>query len=379
MIPLSVPNLSGNEIEYVAKCLETGWISTAGEFVARFESEFAAKLDLDDALSTMNGTAALHLGLSILGVKAGDAVVMPNVTFVASANAIKYLGAEPVLIDIDPESWQMNLDLLERFLEIECRLDDDEILREQMSGRRVAAIMAVHVQGHMCDIARLVSISEKYGLPVIEDAAEALGAEYEGKPAGTFGSVGCFSFNGNKIMSTGGGGMLVAQDSTVLQLARHIATTAKTDPLRYYHDRVGYNYRLVNVLAAIGVAQLEQLENFVDSKRRIAELYEKELHGVGDIGFQASSSSVAPNHWLFTITTERMEALLTALNSNGVMSRPFWAPMNTLPMYSSCTYVNDNDVSASIHKKALSIPCSTNLSDEDQCTVINEIKRFFEG
>ena len=379
MIPLSVPNLSGREIEYVTKCLETGWISTAGDFVSRFESEFAMKLGVDDAVSTMNGTAALHLGLRLLGVEAGDLVVVPNVTFVASANAVRYLGADPVLIDIDAQSWQMNLDLLESFLRFHCRFDEDQVVRERISGRRVSAVMAVHVQGHMCDMTRLTDICDEYGLPLIEDAAEALGAAYDGKPAGTFGAVGCFSFNGNKIMSTGGGGMLISKSETTLEHARHIATTAKTDPLRYHHDEVGYNYRLVNVLAAIGVAQLEQLENFVESKRRIAHLYEKELQGVGDIHFQVSSERVSPNHWLFTVTTEKMEELLVTLNANGVMSRPFWAPMNTLPMYADNTYVHDGDVSGGIHKKALSIPCSTNLSNSDQWVVINEIKRFFGG
>ena len=379
MIPLSVPNLSGREIEYVTKCLETGWISTAGEFVSRFESEFAVKLGVDDAVSTVNGTAALHLGLRLLGVEAGDLVVVPNVTFVASANAIKYLGADPVLLDIDPQSWQMNLDLLERFLKVDCRIDDDQVVRERISGRRVSAVMAVHVQGHMCDMTCLTGICDGFGLPLIEDAAEALGATYDGKPAGTFGDIGCFSFNGNKIMSTGGGGMLISKSATTLEHARHIATTAKTDPLRYHHDEVGYNYRLVNVLAAIGVAQLEQLENFIESKRSIAHLYEKELVGVGDIDFQVSSGLVSPNHWLFTVTTEKMEELLATLNNNGVMSRPFWAPMNTLPMYADSTYVHDGDVSRRIHKKALSIPCSTNLSSNDQWAVINEIKRFFGG
>ena len=379
MIPLSVPNLFGREIEYVMQCLQTGWISTAGEFVSRFESEFAEYLSVDGAVSTMNGTAALHLGLRLLGVRGGDLVIMPNVTFVASANAIKYLDADPVLIDIDATSWQIDLDLLEKFLEHDCIAGDDQQIYERVSGRRVSAVMVVHVQGHMCDMDRLLQICDRYGLPLIEDAAEALGATYRGYGAGTFGAVGCFSFNGNKIMSTGGGGMLVCQDTALLERGRHIATTAKTDPLRYYHDDVGYNYRMVNVLAAIGVAQLEQLQNFLGSKRRIAQLYEQELSEVGDIGFQASNSAVEPNHWLFTITTDAMEELLETLNKNGVMSRPFWAPMNTLPMYANCTFVTENDCSALIHSKALSIPCSTNLSEKDQFTVIKEIKGFFRG
>ena len=214
-------------------------------------------------------------------------------------------------------------------------------------------------------------------MKLIEDAAEALGSSYDGKAAGTFGDIGCFSFNGNKIMSTGGGGMLIARSDTILEKARHLATTAKTDPMRYHHDQVGFNYRLVNVLAAIGVAQLEQLDGFVSAKRAIASTYEASLCEVGDISFQKSQDEVAPNHWLFTMRTDSMEELLTFLNQSGVMSRPFWAPMSTLPMYEACHYISRDDVSTSVHQSALSIPCSTNLLREDQDFVIQKIRQFF--
>ena len=379
MIPLSTPNLSGRELEYVSQCLQTGWISTAGEFVSRFEAEFASRVGARDAVSTMNGTAALHLGLKLLGVKRDDLVLMPNVTFVASANAIRYLAAEPILLDIDPISWQLDLDLLEQFLGQECHRDGDGALIHTAAGRRVSALMAVHVQGHMCDMPKLMRICSDYSLKLIEDAAEALGSTYEEKAAGTFGDIGCFSFNGNKIMSTGGGGMLIARNDAVLKKARHLATTAKTDPMRYHHDEVGFNYRLVNVLAAIGVAQLEQLDGFISAKRAIANTYEESLREVGDIRFQKSQDKVAPNHWLFTMRTEKMEELLLFLNNNGVMSRPFWAPMNTLPMYEHCYYVSRDDVSGSVHQSALSIPCSTNLLKEDQDFVVKTIHDFFGG
>ncbi len=210
MIPLSLPNLSGKELEYVKQCLETGWISTAGSFVDRFEAEFAEYLGIDGAVSVVNGTAALHIALQLLGVKTNDLVIMPNVTFVASANAISYIGASPLLIDIDIDSWQMDLDLLESFLSTRCKLDSSNALVHIDTNRKISALMIVHVQGNICDMDRLLAICNYYNLPVLEDAAEALGTKYNGQYAGTLGHIGCFSFNGNKIMSTGGGGMIVS-------------------------------------------------------------------------------------------------------------------------------------------------------------------------
>lgn len=377
MIPLSVPNLSGREMEYVNDCLKSGWISTSGDFVSRFEQEFATKLKVPDALSLMNGTAALHLALRLIGVGPGDLVVMPNITFVATANSISYMGAEPLLIDIDASSWQMDLSILEAFLAADCHRSTEGELIHGRSGRKVAAVVAVHVQGDMCDMASLVTICSNYQLPLVEDAAEALGSTYKGRAAGTIGDIGCFSFNGNKIMSTGGGGMLVAKNKDTMELGRHLATTAKTDPSRYHHDEVGYNYRMVNVLAAIGVAQLEQLDGFIEAKHAIACRYRALLSGVGDIGFQESPNDVSPNNWLFTITTNEMEHLLHSLNTQGVMCRPFWMPINSLPMYAHCFYASGGDVSSNVHAKALSLPCSTNLPEPDQLFVINKIRKFF--
>jgi perosamine synthetase len=378
MIPLSLPNLAGKEWEYVKQCLDTGWISTAGSFVDRFEVEFAQYLEVDGAVSVVNGTAALHIALQLLGVESNDLVIMPNVTFVASANAISYIGASPLLMDIDQYSWQMDLDLLENFLATDCKLDSSSILVHKETGRKISALMIVHVQGNICDMDRLLAICNDYKLPVLEDAAEALGAEYKGQFAGTLGDIGCFSFNGNKIMSTGGGGMIVSQNSEHLKRAKHLTTTAKRDSLTYFHDEVGYNYRLVNVLAALGVAQLEQLDSFIDSKIKTARYYRDNLKGIGDIGFQLAQDGVKSNEWLFTITSSSMQELLDYLNVNGVMSRPFWIPMNQLPMYSNNIYINHRDVSASVHSSALSIPCSTNILESDLAKVVSTIKFFFD-
>ena len=378
MIPLSLPNLSGNEWKYVKQCLDTGWISTAGSFVERFESEFAQYIGAESSVSVVNGTAALHIALQLLGVEHNDLVIMPNVTFVASANAISYVGASPLLIDIDQDSWQMDLDLLENFLSTDCELDSSGILVHRETSHKISALMIVHVQGNICDMDRLLAICNDYQLPVLEDAAEALGAKYKGQYAGTLGDIGCFSFNGNKIMSTGGGGMIVSRNSEHLKRAEHLTTTAKVDALTYFHDEVGYNYRLVNVLAALGVAQLEQLDSFIASKIDTATYYRDNLKGVGDIGFQLVQDGVESNEWLFTITTSSMQALLDYLNANGVMSRPFWIPMNQLPMYKNNLYVNQSDVSAKVHGAALSIPCSTNILESDLIQVVSSIKQFFD-
>lgn len=379
MIPLSVPNISNEELENVKNCIETGWISSAGSYVDEFEEKFSEYLGIQGSVSAVNGTAALHLSLKILGVRQNDLVIMPNVTFVASANAISYLGANPILIDINEDDWQMDISLLEHFLSDQCQKNKDGDLIHLKSSRRISALMIVHVQGNICDMDKLLYICNKYNLPVLEDAAEALGSSFKNNYAGTMGHIGCFSFNGNKIISTGGGGMIVSNNPDFIKKAKHLSTTAKVDPLTYYHDDIGYNYRLVNVLAAIGVAQLEKLEIFKEKKIQIASRYRENLNGIGDIGFQKIKSDIISNEWLFTITTKSMHKLLSYLNNNGVMSRPFWMPMNELPMFSECLYVSSGNISSHIHQRALSIPCSTGISDDQMGEVIEKVKLFFNS
>lgn len=379
MIPLSVPNISGEELENVKNCIETGWISSAGSYVDEFEEKFSEYLGVQGSVSAVNGTAALHLSLKILGVRKNDLVIMPNVTFVASANAISYIGANPILIDINEDDWQMDISLLEHFLSDQCQKNKDGDLIHLKSSRRISALMIVHVQGNICNMDKLLYICNKYNLPVLEDAAEALGSSFKNNYAGTMGHIGCFSFNGNKIISTGGGGMIVSRNPDFIKKAKHLSTTAKVNSLTYYHDEIGYNYRLVNVLAAIGVAQLEKLEIFKEKKIQIASRYRKNLRGIGDIGFQKIKSDVISNEWLFTITTKSMQELLSYLNNNGVMSRPFWIPMNELPMYSECLYISSGNISSHVHQRALSIPCSTGISDCQIGEVIEKIKLFFNS
>jgi perosamine synthetase len=373
MIPLSVPNIAGNEWKYVKDCLDTGWISSVGAYVTQFEQMVADFAGAKYGVAIVNGTSALHISLLLTGVKHDDYVLLPNLTFVASANSIRYLGAEPLLIDADPDYWQMDLDLLEEFLENETDERDGELIYVE-DGRRIAAIMPVHILGNMCDMDRFASIISKYPLPVVEDATEALGTTYKGKHAGTFSPMGCFSFNGNKIISTGGGGVIVSNDEALAKKAKHISNTAKASVDEYYHDEVGYNYRLVNLLAAVGVAQMELLPSFIKRKKEAVAFYKNAFAGIADIRFQQELPDVKTNGWLFTIQTEQQQKVLEHLNANKILSRRFWMPMNKLPMYKNCPYVQKKDNAGYIYNTCLSIPCSTSITDEELEIVAKEVK-----
>lgn len=380
MINLSVPNISGNEWQYVKDCLDTGWISSAGAYVQKFEQAIQDYTGAEHAIACMNGTVGLQVSLNLAGVSQNDIVIAPNLTFVATLNAISYTGADIVLVDVDADSWQMDIDLLEQWLSentVTKHAAGAPVTTEKHSGKKVGAIMPVYVLGGFPEIDRLQKVSTKYGIPIVEDSTEALGSTRNGKHAGTYGLTGVLSFNGNKIISTGGGGMILTNDKTIADRARHITTTAKTDPLDYFHDEVGYNYRLVNVLAAIGVAQMEKFDDILNRKKEIDFRYRDELTGVGDVLFQDHEAQSNPNCWLFTFRTKHMRALLHHLNIAGIQSRPFWTPMNNLPMYADLRYIQANDVSNSIFKECISVPSSSNLCVEDQGRVIAQIKNFY--
>ncbi len=377
MLLLSGPNLSGNEWKYVKDCLDTGWVSSVGSYVNDLEAAVAQQAGRAYAVATASGTTALHLSLLLAGVRAEDYVILPNITFVASANSISYLGAEPLLVDVDEGNWQMDLDLLEQYLAKATERREDG-LYHLPDGRRISAIMPVHVLGHMGDMPRLLHLAKAYGLSVIEDATEAMGTSFAERHSGAYGLMGCFSFNGNKIVTCGGGGMIVTDDEELARRAKHLSTQAKADPMAYFHDEVGYNYRLVNVSAAIGLAQMEQLPAFVRRKKEIAAYYMRELEGVGDIAFQEVVEGCNPNWWLFTIKTERQADLLQRLNGEKMQSRPLWVPMNRLPMYAHLPYVQRDDRSDYLHKRCLSIPCSTDIRDEDLERVASCVKSVFE-
>lgn len=364
MIPLSIPHLGGNELKYVTDCIETGWVSSAGAYVTQFENMVAEWAGCKYGVAASNGTSGLHLAMHMLGIGQDDIVIVPNITFIASANAVAYTKATPVFIDVDPETWQLDLDLLEEWL-------------ADNNTEKVKAVMPVHVLGNMCDMPRLMSIADKYDLYVIEDSTEALGSYWKGQSAGSFGEMNVFSFNGNKIITTGGGGVIVTNDEAHANRAKHLSTQSKVNPETYYHDEIGFNYRLVNVLAAIGVAQMEQLPDFIQKKKVMDAYYREHLDGVGDIKFQKVVDEVDPNCWLFTFFSKKQPEILVALKENNIIARPFWYPMNQLPMFVENEYITKADHARNIHANCLSIPSSVNLTESDLAQVVKIIKSVF--
>ena len=378
MIPLSVPHLAGNEWKYVKDCLDTGWVSSVGAYVMQFENMVAEFAGAKYGVACVNGTNAIHIALVLAGVSQGDYVIVPNITFIASANAIKYTGANPILIDVDAQDWQMDLNVLESFLAAKTVVKEGKCYFKA-DNRCISAILPVHVLGNIGDAERLVQIAEKHKIAVVEDSTEALGSTFNGKHAGTFGRIGTFSFNGNKIITTGGGGVIVTNNAEIAQKAKHLTTQAKADPFEYYHDEIGYNYRLVNILAAMGVAQMEQLPEFILKKKSIDAAYRAGLAGVGDVEFQKINPEVNHNCWLITIKTSRSKELLAYLNNLKIQSRPFWIPMNQLPMFKDDIYVQNADVSKAVYENCLSIPSSVGITDSQLNEVIEAIKTFYKG
>jgi perosamine synthetase len=375
MIPLSVPNIAGNEWKYVKDCLDTGWISSVGAYVTQFEQMVAKQAGAAYGVAAVNGTAAIHIALELLGVEVGDYVIVPNITFIASSNAVKYTGADPIFMDVHPDTWQMDLDVLEEFLKTETYYRRNRCYFKK-NDRCVRAILPVHVLGNMCDMDRLMQLAQKHCLEVVEDSTEALGSWYKGRHAGNFGKFGTFSFNGNKIISTGGGGVIVTNDEALAKKAKHITTQAKVDPFEYDHDEIGYNYRLVNLLAAVGVAQMEQLPAFLERKKVIDARYRSEIEGNQDYRFQVVGEGVSPNNWLHTMQTKNQKALIQHLLKNEIQCRPFWVPMNKLRMFTNDIYYTRQNQAEHIYQTCLSIPSSTSLTDDQQTQVIQTILSF---
>lgn len=378
VVPLCVPEIRGNEWQYVKECLDTNWVSSAGPFVDRFESSLASYVGVQHGIAIVNGTAALHLSLLVSGVTADDEVIVPALTFIAPVNAVTYAGAHPVFMDVEPNHWQMDVAKLDSFVRNECEWINGE-LRNKQTKRRVKAILPVHILGHPCDMDAIMTIARKYDLRVIEDATESLGARYKNKMVGTHGDVACFSFNGNKVITTGGGGMIVTNDPKLAERARYYSTQAKDDAIEYVHNNVGYNYRMPNVQAAIGCAQLELLDEYVETKRRIFDKYQKELEDIPGIGFQSEASDVFSIIWMTTVTVDAKlfpcdsRSLLRQLADKKIQTRPLWHPIPSLPPYSSCQSYHV-EVADQLYSKALSLPSSVGLTPEDQQRVIEGIR-----
>ncbi|MCX7830267.1 MAG: LegC family aminotransferase [Acidobacteria bacterium] len=378
-IPLCVPYLSGNEWKYIKECLDTNWVSSAGPYVDKFEKEIVNYLGSKFAVACVNGTAALHISLLILGIKQNDEVITSDLTFVAPANAIRYVGAYPVFIDADYLTFQIDISKLKDFLKTKCKRTKMGLLNKETK-RIIRAILPVHILGHCCNIKEIISLSEEYGLPVIEDATEALGARFNGKYAGTYGKIGVFSFNGNKIITTGGGGMLVTDDANLAEKAKYLTTQAKDDSIEFIHKEIGYNYRLPNILAAMGVAQLENLEMYIRKKRKIANFYNKNLIRISGFEPMIEPENCESTFWLYTAKVNKKKyglnrrELMIEFSKRGIETRPLWQPMHLLKPHSmSYSYKCENSVK--LKDVSISLPCSTNLKRKDQKEILNIIER----
>lgn len=378
VIPLSEPLIGGNAWTYVKECLDSGWVSSAGAFVTRFEERSAAVTGTDHAVATSSGTAALHIALLVAGVQPDDEVVVPTLTFIAPANAVRYVGAWPVFLDVDAEYWQLDPERLQDFLVKECRWTDG-VLRNRLTGRRVSAVMPVDLLGHPVDLDPIVELAHRFELTVIEDATESLGARYKGAPVGRRSDLACLSFNGNKVVTAGGGGMLLTHSPERARVARYLTTQAKDDPVEYIHHAIGYNYRLTNLQAALGLSQLEQLDAHVEAKRSIARRYADGLDDVGGLRTMSVAPWAASSFWLYTILVDAAaygtdsRGLLRALGDRGIQSRPLWQPLHLSPAHAGAQ-VRGGEIAESIARQALSLPSSVGLAEADQSRVIDGLR-----
>jgi len=359
-IPVSEPTITEREIEYVTQAVKSGWVSSLGEFINKFEEKFAKFIGTKYALTVTNGTAALHLALVSLGIKEGDEVIIPDLTFIATANAVKYTGATPVFADIDKETW--------------CISPDD--IRKKFTPK-TKAIIPVHLYGHPADMDPILEIAKEYGLYVIEDCAEAHGAEYKGKKVGSIGHCGIFSFYGNKIITTGEGGMITTNDEKLYEKAKYLRDHAMNKEKRYWHTEIGYNYRMTNIQAALGLAQLERIEEIIQKKRQIFEWYKEGLSDLEGISLNPEKEYAKNVFWMVCFVNEKFDEekrdkFMKKLREKGIDTRPFFFPCSMMPMYKHDQFINP--ISYEIYKKGVNLPSSYNLRREEISFICKEIK-----
>jgi perosamine synthetase len=382
-VPLCVPELAGNEWQYIKECLDTNWVSSVGSFVDRFEGMVAEFSNTKYAVATNSGTAALHVALLVAGIQPDDEVLVSDLSFVAPANAIRYVGAWPVFMDAEPRYWQMDPQKVQDFLTQQCRWDGSNLINHA-TGRPVKALLPVHILGHPCDMDPLLEVARRFDLAVIEDATESLGATYRQKSLGSLGHIACFSFNGNKLITTGGGGMIVTDDAEWAQRAKYLTTQAKDDPIEYLHNEIGYNYRLTNIQAAMGVAQMEQVEDFIAKKRSIARAYEEALGPLEVLTLMPRQPDTDPVYWLYTIllpagtTLAERQITVQELNQAGFGSRPLWHPLHRLPPYLGCP-AYQIEHSEDLYLRGISLPCSVGLTATELERSISAVKERVEA
>ncbi|HEV7189325.1 MAG TPA: DegT/DnrJ/EryC1/StrS family aminotransferase [Blastococcus sp.] len=375
-IPLSEPSIGELEFDYVADAVRSGYVSSVGAYVSRFEDEFASAVGAKYAVACATGTAALHVALQVVGVGAGDEVAVADFTFIGSVNPVVYLGGEPLLVDSERETWNLDPELLLEHL-------TERLARSEQLPK---AVEVVHVLGQPARIEPLLDFCAQHGVPIVEDAAESLGARWTsgplaGRHTGVVGTIGAFSFNGNKIATTGGGGMIVTDDPELARRARHLTTQAKMPDIGYLHDEVGYNYRLTNLAAALGVAQLERLPEFVQRKAEIADRYDAALRDVGVV-LPPRRDCDRATYWLYSVlmpdgaTSADRDRLLEHLSGVGIQARALWRPLHLQPPFVGARRLG-GDVGEDLFTRGVSLPCSTTLRPEDQERVVEAVLAFF--
>lgn len=364
VVPLHEPNIGELERRYVDECLESTFVSSVGAFVGRFEQEVAEYTGAAAAVAVSNGTVALQIAMSLAGVRAGDEVIVPALSFIATANAVAHIGAHPVFVDSEADTLGMSPSAVAAVLDSAERTVTGLVNRS--TGRRIAAIVPMHTLGHPLRIAELVALADGYGVPVVEDAAESLGSFVGEKHTGTFGRLGTLSFNGNKIVTTGGGGMILTDDLELAKRAKHLTTTAKLPhPWEFEHDEVGYNFRMPNLNAALGVAQVERLDGFRVAKRRLAERYAEVFAAVDGVTFLPEPAGTTSNYWLCAIRVEgglaERDAVLKATNDDGLLCRPFWNMLNAQKPYRDAE-AGPLPVATDLHATVVCVPSSVTLA-----------------
>jgi perosamine synthetase len=362
---VAAPDLSGNESAYVNECLRSTWISSNGPFIGKFEASIAACTHTRHAIATCNGTVALHLALTGLGIGPGDEVIVPSLTYVATANAVVYCGATPVFADSQPDTWCLSVPSVARLL-----------------SARTKAVIPVHLYGHPCDTGPLLDLARRKGLYVVEDCAEALGATYHDRPVGSFGTLSTFSFYGNKLVTTGEGGMVVTDDDRLADQLRLLRGQGMDPQRRYWHPIVGFNYRMTNIAAAMGLAQMERFSRLLQDRKRIADWYNKRLCRFPFLGLPVEAPGASSAFWMYSILTPNhswRDALMADLANRGIETRPFFYPVHEFPMYRGCRSDNDCPVARDLSYRGLSLPTSSYLQERDIDVITREIRDLLTG
>ena len=384
MINLSVPNLSMDILDNLKECLESGWVSTGGRFIPEFETKVKNYMKTKFAAGVQSGTAGLHMSLQVLGVQRDEEVFVPTLTFIAAVNPTTYLGASPIFIDCN-DSLCMDPLKLEKFCSEECDFKEG-VLVNKKTNKKIRALVIVHVFGNMADMEKIMDIAKKYNLRVLEDATEALGTyytegRYKGKYAGTIGDIGVLSFNANKIITTGGGGMVVGDNEELVEKVRFLSSQAKKDTLYFIHDEIGYNYRMLNLQAALGTSQIDQLESFIETKIKNYNIYKEELEKIEGLEILPFVEGIRANHWFYSLKIDKekygigRDELLQKLVDAGIQTRPIWGLIHQQKPYSACQNYKI-EKALYYYDRILNLPCSSNLTEKEVYQVIQKIKEF---